>query len=160
MRIKKIIVPVLIIFVFSLAVSLRADEGKDLKGQFMFGYRSVSTSGALTKYKEDINLDDGMRLFNLSLHYTPSGALKKLVDRIDLRVFNFGGDPFETFSLSAQKYGKFKFQYDRKKSDLLLPGLCMIRAAVPSMTCIPLISRGLWTAALLSIHCRSSLIFI
>ncbi|MFH0960750.1 MAG: hypothetical protein V1897_18855 [Pseudomonadota bacterium] len=39
------------------------------------------------------------------------------LDRIDLSLYNFGGDPFETFGLSVQKYGKYSFQYDRKKSE-------------------------------------------
>ena len=82
----------------------------------MFGYRIVDTEGALTKYKEDYNLEDGVRLFNLNIHYAPTEKLQKLFDSLDLNVYNFGGDPFESFSLSVQKIGLFKFQYDRKKS--------------------------------------------
>lgn len=107
------------VFVLSLTFSLHAqekDENKVFSGKFSFGYRLVDTSGAKTKYKEDINLDEGARLFNLSLHFTPDGNLKKLLDRLDLNVYNFGGDPYETFGLSIQKYGKYKFQFDRRKS--------------------------------------------
>lgn len=118
MRRKKILLPVILsVFVFSLALSLQAEnKEKNFYGNFMFGYRFVDTSGAHFKYKEDINLDDGLRLFNFSLHYTPSEKFKKLFDRLDINVYNFGGDPFETFGLSIQKYGKYKFQYERKKS--------------------------------------------
>jgi len=118
MRSKKIILPVLLaIFVFSLAFSLQAqDENKGLTGTFQFGYRMVDTDGALTKYKEDYNLEKGFRLFNLKLHYTPTEKLQKLFDRLDLTMYNFGGDPFESFGLSVQKVGLYKFQYDRRKS--------------------------------------------
>ncbi len=118
MQSKKIILPVLLAaFVFSLAFSLQAqDENKGLTGTFQFGYRMVDTEGALTKYKEDFNLEKGFRLFNLNLHYTPTEKLQKLFDRLDLTMYNFGGDPFESFGLSVQKIGLYKFKYDRKKS--------------------------------------------
>lgn len=76
----------------------------------------TSGPGADYKYREDINLEEGARLFDFSLHYTPSEKFKKLFDRLDINVYNFGGDPFETFRLSIQKYGKYRFQYDRKKA--------------------------------------------
>jgi len=118
MRSKKIILPVLLAaFVFSLAFSLQAqDKNNGLTGTFQFGYRMVDTEGALSKYKEDFNLERGIRLFNLNLHYSPTEKLQKLFDRLDLTVYNFGGDPFESFGLSVQKIGLYKFQYDRKKS--------------------------------------------
>ena len=118
MQRKKIIIPVLLAaFVFSLAFSLQAqDENNGLTGNFQFGYRMVDTEGALTKYKEDFNLEKGFRLFNLNLHYAPTEKLQKLFDRLDLTIYNFGGDPFESFRLSVQKVGLYKFQYDRKKS--------------------------------------------
>ena len=86
MRRKKIILPVILsVFVLSLVFPLRAENGdKNFSGTFFFGYRQVSTTGASTKYMEDINLDDGLRLFNFSMHFTPGEQLKKVFDRIDL----------------------------------------------------------------------------
>lgn len=118
MRRKKILFPsLLLIFVCSLALSLHAQDSEEtFNGNFRIGYRMVDTSGADYKYQEDINLDTGVRLFNFSLHYTPTSKFKNLFDRIDLNVYNFGGDPFETLGLTVQKFGKYKFQYDHKKS--------------------------------------------
>lgn len=114
---KKILLSItLLVFVFPLTLSLQAEENNTFYGSFMFGYRFVDTTGTVNKYKEDINLDEGPRLFSFNLSYTPEGALKNLLDRIDLNVYNLGGDPFETFGLSIQKYGKYKFKYDRKKA--------------------------------------------
>ena len=114
---KFTVLMVALIFSLSLVSLAQEDEESDFKGGFTLGYRTVSTDGQMNKYKEDINLDSGFRLFNLNFHYTPSGALKKILDRVDLYVYNLGGDPFESFSLSAQKYGKFQFKYDRRKSE-------------------------------------------
>jgi opacity protein-like surface antigen len=118
MRRKKILLLcLLLVFVCSLAFSLHAQNSEEtFKGNFRIGYRMVDSSGADYKYQEDINLDTGLRLFNFSLHYTPSVKFKNLFDRIDLNVYNFGGDPFETLGLTVQKFGKYKFQYDHKKS--------------------------------------------
>jgi hypothetical protein len=113
-------VGVLLLVLFAGPV-LRAQDDqakeKSFTGSFQFGYRAVDTSGAYEKYREHLNLEKGVRLFNLDLAYLATDALKKLFDRIDLRLTNFGGDPFETFSLSILKAGTYKFRFDRRKSD-------------------------------------------
>lgn len=117
MRRAKIFLTVVVLCASALVSSLQADDnGTTVRGNFLFGYRMVDTSGMLEKYKEDINLDDGLRLFNFSLNITPNSELKTLFDRLDLNLYNFGGDPFETLGLSIQKYGKYQFRYDRRKS--------------------------------------------
>jgi len=96
---------------------LRAEEAeKNLTLNLLFGYRAVDTSGSQDKYREDFNLEKGVRLFNFQLSYLAPESLKKIFDRVDLLVTNFGGDPFETFTLTAQKYGRYRFRYDHKKS--------------------------------------------
>jgi hypothetical protein len=107
----------LIVFGFSLAFSSPAEEEtKKLNGNLLFGYRFVDTDGTIQRYKQDINLENGLRLFNFSLQILPNETLKNLFDRIDIDINNFGGDPYETFRLAIQKTGKYKFQYDRRKS--------------------------------------------
>jgi hypothetical protein len=107
-----------VIMLIAAVGSLRAEKKDDdqLSGSFMVGYRFVDTEGTETKYKEDINLEKGPRLFHFNLHYAPTGNLKKLFDRLDVRVYNFGGDPFESLGIDVVKYGKYKFKYDRRKS--------------------------------------------
>jgi len=103
--------------VFVLSPQLRAqEEEKNFFGNFSFGYRAVSTSGAFEKYQEQINLDKGVRLFNFDLTYLATGGLKGLFDRFDLTARNLGGDPYESFGLSIQKYGTYRFKYDHRKS--------------------------------------------
>ena len=71
MRRKTHLISILVLgCVLSLAFSLQAeDKDKDyeLNGYFKFGYRFVDTSGAETRYMQDINLEKGVRLFFLLL---------------------------------------------------------------------------------------------
>ncbi len=118
MRRRKILLAVLSgALAFSLVFSLLAQEKEEnFQGNFRLGYRVVDTSGADFKYMEDINLKEGVRLFEFSLHYAPGEKFAKLFDRMDIHISNFGGDPFETLRLAIRKYGSYRFRYDRKKA--------------------------------------------
>ena len=120
-KLQAIVLVAFFVLVAAQALPLAAqDKDKNFSGNFQFGYRAVDTDeNALgyNKYKEHINLASGIRLFNLSLTYKASEALKTYFDRVDLSVINLGGDPFESFSLNIQKFGTYKFRFDRRKSD-------------------------------------------
>ncbi len=109
-----------------LAVPAAAQDDGSFTGSFMTGYRDVSTSGSNDKYREDVDLEEGPRLFQLDLNYIPGDAMRKFADRVQINVSNFGGDPFETLSVSVVKNRKYSFDYDRRKSnyfyeDIILP---------------------------------------
>jgi hypothetical protein len=102
-----------------------ADQGS-LSGEIVIGYRNVDVSGADRKFMEDINLEDGPRLFDFSVDFTPADGLRDAVDRLRLDVHNLGGDPFETIDLDVQRFGRYDFSYQRRTSeyfyeDLILP---------------------------------------
>ena len=105
-----------IVLALSSAASLQA-QGK-FTGDFLFSFRAVDTSGpgADFKYKEDVNLRRGPRLTRFNLSYQPDKGLKSIFDRLDIRVLNLGGDPYETISVGLQKYGRYRMQFDRRKS--------------------------------------------
>lgn len=86
-------------------------------GSFLIGYRTVDVSKTTAKYKEDLNLDDGPRLFSLELDIKPTGAAGEIMDSFELALSNLGGDPFETMRLKASKAGAYKLQYKRLESD-------------------------------------------
>lgn len=116
-----------VIAILSLGFPARAES--ELTGNFLFGFRFVDTSGPGSnyKYKEDINLQAGARLYTFSLAYRPDNHLRQWLDRLEFRMANFGGDPFESLSLSLQKYGRYTMTYERKKAayfyqDLHEPG--------------------------------------
>ncbi|MDX1502119.1 MAG: hypothetical protein R3325_07135 [Thermoanaerobaculia bacterium] len=101
----------------SLAAPAAAQEEGAFTGSFQIGFRTVDVSGSPTKYKEDFNLDDGPRLFRLDIDYIPGDAMRRFADKVQIDVNNFGGDPFETMRLSVEKYGRYDFDYSRRKSD-------------------------------------------
>lgn len=104
-------------FILSMTWTLSAEDGiKKFQGDLKFGYRFVDTSGADTKYKEDINLSSGAYLQTFNLSYTPEEILKTFFDRLDIRVRNLGIQPFQSFDLTIQKYGRYKFKWEHKKS--------------------------------------------
>jgi hypothetical protein len=99
--------------------------GWRLTGDFELGLRSVDVDGASAKYREDVNLDDGARLFGLSLRLDPASAAGA-VDRLELSAGNLGGDPFETLRFEVGKLNRFSFTYERLESeyfydDLIVP---------------------------------------
>ncbi len=116
MKFTNIISIVMLAGLFVLSASpVSGQEENEFYGDFLLGYRYVDTSGTLSKYKEDFNLFDGVRLFNFNLHYQP-GEDMNLFDRLDVYANNLGGDPFETLSIFVQKYGGYQFRFDRRKS--------------------------------------------
>ena len=101
------------------AVPCLAQPASDspLTGSVSLGVRNVEVGGAVTKYREDVNLDDGVRLFDLRLRYAPQRDAESIVDRIDLNASNLGGDPYESVSLSVQKYGAYNLKLDHRRSE-------------------------------------------
>jgi len=118
-----------VVLALSSAASLRA-QGQ-FSGDFLFGFRLVDTSGpgADYKYKEDINLRRGARLSNFNLSYQPDNGLKNLFDRLDVRVLNLGGDPYESISVGLQKHGRYQMRYDRRKSNYFYQDLTRTESA-------------------------------
>lgn len=87
-----------------------------LTGSASLGARSVHLAGTDAKYREDVNLDDGVRLLGLHLRYAPRVGEGR-VDRIELDADNLGGDPYETVRLDVRKYGAYHFKLDRRRSE-------------------------------------------
>lgn len=108
------------------ALPTLAQDDSGFSGSILVGFRTVDVSGADRKFKEDINLDDGPRLFDLSFDFVPEDGQASFADRLELDISNAGGDPFETLRLDVQKFGSYDFSYKRTKSeyfydDLLVP---------------------------------------
>jgi len=116
--------------ILPLAVMIGAAYGQPeaesaFRGGFSLGVRGVDVSGSQTKYREDINLDDGPRVFDIGFAFAPSGA-DRLVDRIDFDLSSLGGEPYESMHLEVRKYGAYTLKFDRRRSeyfyeDVILP---------------------------------------
>ena len=87
-----------------------------LTGSASLGVRSVEVTGTEAKYREDLNLDDGARLFAVHLAFSPRIG-EAPVDRIELDADNLGGDPFESIHLGVRKYGAYHLKLDRRRSE-------------------------------------------
>lgn len=98
-------------------VAGQSGEETGFSGDILIGYRSVDVSGADRKFREDVNLDDGPRLFDLTFRFFPQEGQDGFADRIELDMNNLGGDPFETLALTVEKRGSYDFRYDRRVSD-------------------------------------------
>ena len=110
---------------FTAAPSPSGAEG-NLGGKFRLGYRAVDVSGSEARFREDIDLDDGLRLFELRLDWRAVGDTKTLADRIELDLSGLGGDPFESLQVSVVKRGLYDLSFDRSRAasfydDVLLP---------------------------------------
>lgn len=103
-----------------------------LSGSVTLGLRSVDTEGAESKYREDINLDDGVRLLDLSLSYRP-GEAGAPVDYIDVSASHLGGDPFESVHVDVRRYGAYRLSLDRRRSEYFYDDT-ILPAALASVT--------------------------
>ena len=93
-----------------------ANGGAALTGSASLGVRSVDLAGTEAKYREDVNLDDGVRLFGVHLSYAPRVG-EAPVDRLDLDADHLGGDPSESIHLGVRKYGAYNLRLDRHRSE-------------------------------------------
>jgi hypothetical protein len=118
---------------FLLSPALGAQTGSSFTGSFLIGFQSVDVNGADNKYREDINLDSGPRLFNLHFDLTPGEELGNFADQLQFDVSDLGNSPFQTISLRMRKNARYEFRYDRRQSDyfyedtILPPELADIR---------------------------------
>lgn len=93
-------------------------------GDFDVGYRWVDTNGNEDKYREDLNYGSGPRLFNLNMNITPVGST--FFDLANVYASHLGGEPFQSFGVTVEKFGNYKFSYRRNQSlyfyhDTILP---------------------------------------
>jgi len=82
-----------------------------LTGSVDLGYRWLTDiRGSVPSYRSLINLGEGPKLFGLD--FTAQDPKKRLFDRLDLRAYGWGGDPYNTAHLDARKAGVYDFSAD------------------------------------------------
>ena len=96
------------------------------RGGFQLGFRSVDVEGREEKYKEDLNVEDGPRLFHLNLDFAPPAELRQYFDHLEMNMSNLGGDPFESLRFTVERHGRYALKLERRKSayfyeDIILP---------------------------------------
>ncbi len=98
-----------------LSTLVSADD--DLTGHLEAGFRNVSVDGDKNKYDEDVNLQEGPRLFGAALDYRADSPIGFRPDLIELNLDNLGGDPYESASFEMRKFGAYRLAADRQWSD-------------------------------------------
>lgn len=89
-----------------------------LSGDVQVGYRFVSVGGSDEKYREQYDIDDGIRILNTRLVISPERrGPDRTFDRITLSGNGLGGDPYETWSLAAYKTGAYRADVRYRSAD-------------------------------------------
>lgn len=113
--------------IITVPVPAAAQSGDGFDGSLLIGFRNVDVNGAERKFREDLDLDDGPRLFEFRLDLAPEGGIGGgVADHLYLDASNLGGDPYETVAFGLGKTGAYDFTYSRRSSsyfyeDLILP---------------------------------------
>ncbi len=120
--------PTLLVLLATLSLGLWGGEasGEDkpalrvagyrLSGSASIGYRLVDIdSGSKDFYREVVNLEEGVRLFNFTLHGDRLGSEAKLVDHFNLNATDIG-DPYPKIQFHVAKDEVYKFDMTLRSS--------------------------------------------
>ena len=121
--------------------------GMDTTGTLDVGYRwNVGLRGSEDLYRSLVNLGEGPRLLGANLTMSSPLGAGKYVDRIQLNASAWGGDPYNTLRLFAEKSGVYQFSFDYRKVELLstsfLRSQILFLAKASSWVSIPSIPRA------------------
>jgi hypothetical protein len=75
-----------------------------------FGYRWVGTGGSFNTYRSVVDLGSGPKL--LGTEFQILDPKHRLFDRISVRAYNWGDDPYSTVHVTAQKNKLYDFSAD------------------------------------------------
>ncbi|HVN79379.1 MAG TPA: hypothetical protein VMW38_10310 [Terriglobia bacterium] len=92
-----------------------ADEGtgKEVTGSIDIGYRwKAGFDGNEDMYRSIVNLGQGPRLLGANLSIADPLGKGKYVDRLQFNANSWGGDPYNTARLFAEKTGVYQFSFD------------------------------------------------
>lgn len=82
-----------------------------LTGNIDFGYRVASdVGGNFDSYRSVVNLGEGPKLFGLDL--TMKDASRRLFDKVNIRANSWGGDPYNTAHMDAERAGVYNLSID------------------------------------------------
>ncbi len=92
--------------------------GMDTTGTFDLGYRwNTGLRGSQDLYRSLVNVGDGPRLLGANLTMNSPLGTGKYIDRLQLNASAWGGDPYNTLRLFAEKTGAYQFSFDYRKVD-------------------------------------------
>jgi hypothetical protein len=87
------------------------DTGQWLTGSIDFGYRwRTGVGGSFDTYRSVVNLGSGPKL--LGTEFTITDPKKRLFDRMDVRAYDWGDDPYSTLHVNVKKAKRYDFNAD------------------------------------------------
>jgi hypothetical protein len=108
-------------------------EESRFTGWVELGYRwRTDVAGSFDTYRSIVNLGSGPKLF--AAEFSVIDPQKRVFDRVDVRAYSWGGEPYTTFHLQARKSRYYDFTADYRNIAYF--------NALPSFA-DPLLSRGI-----------------
>jgi hypothetical protein len=90
----------------------------DTTGTIDLGYRwNAGLRGSNDLYRSLVNLGEGPRLLGANLTMNSPLGTGKYIDRLQLNASAWGGDPYNTLRLFAEKSEAYQFSFDYRKVD-------------------------------------------
>jgi len=95
-----------------VAAASPVPSGEDwLTGSVDLGYRWLTgVGGSLPSYRSIINLGEGPKLFGID--FVIKDPKRRLFDRLNARGSDWGGDPYTTAHVDAEKSKLYRFNFD------------------------------------------------
>ena len=103
----------------------RGDDwsGYNIVNSFETGYRFLSVSGNLNKYRADENFGNGVRLLDGFFSMNSKNGHGPLFDEFVVTANGLGGDPYESATLRVGKNRLYNYDLSWRKNDYFNPGL-------------------------------------
>lgn len=106
----RIALPLLLVLPLTAQTPVPSTE-PSISGWVDFGYRwRTSVNGSLETYRSIVDLGSGPKLFGAD--FTLLDPKKRLFDALHLRASGWGGDPYGTLHVDAEKSKKYRFDAD------------------------------------------------
>jgi hypothetical protein len=85
-----------------------------LTGSIDLGYRwNTGVSGSFDTYRSIVNLGSGPKFFGAD--FTIVDPKKRLLDRLDVRAYGWGDDPYSTLQVNVRKAKQYNFNADYRR---------------------------------------------
>jgi hypothetical protein len=87
--------------------------GKEATGTVDIGYRwKAGFQGSEDLYRSLVNLGEGPKLLGANLNFSDPLGTGKYVDRLQINATSWGGDPYNTLRVYAEKASVYQFSFD------------------------------------------------
>lgn len=94
---------------------LSAQGAEQYRFNLDFGNRWISDlSGSRDLFRSHLNLGEGIKLFGGEIGFSMPRDRNFFMDRFEYRMHNWGGEPYNTAELRAEKEGVYQFRFDYK----------------------------------------------